>query len=227
LVNFRARLVNVKTAEAIPFAHIFFPLKQMIVTSDEFGYFEYPIQKQDSLYISSIGFEELKLSIEYMLLDSSINMIYLTPKVYMLDEIIITQYPTYEAFVKAIINPVFTEDEKKIIRAQKRMDAVDLSRKSGSGGVGGPITAIYNLFSKEAKYARKYQNLKEEDTNKALFNKKVNAAVIENLTGLTDSLTIMQFIRYCNFSNNFLDNSSEYELYSFIMQKYKAFIKKD
>lgn len=227
-VYLQARLVNAENGEAVPYAHILLKYELSGITSDDNGYFDLNSPEKDSLLISSIGFENLHLAVRDLRTDSTLNIIRLIPQVYMLGEIKITQYATYDEMVETITNPIYTESEKRLLRAYSRLEEVGLSFMPRKRDLhprisGGPITGIYNLFSRTEKYRKKYQKLKEEESKDLRFRKKISNEMISRLTGLTDSITIIQFIRYCNFSESYLNSSNEYELFNRIKQNYKAF----
>lgn len=226
LVQYKARLINAETEEEVPFAHIILLSSEMGITSDNQGYFKTSLPTDDTLLISSIGFETFKIPVAELKPDSVVNMIRLTPRMYELSEIMVTQYPSYEKLREIVTNPVLTQEEKDIFRVYENMEKVGLktiAKESGRKSARGPITTIYNLFSKEAKSQRKYAELIEQDQKEWGYHKRINAAVIKRITGLSDSLEIIQFIKFCNFDETFLNNSSDYELFSLILRKFESF----
>ncbi len=227
-VYLQARLVNAENGEAVPYAHILLKYELSGITSNDNGYFDLNSPENDSLLISSIGYEKLHLSVMDLRTDSTLNIIRLIPQVYMLGEIKITQYPSYERLVEIVINPILTNTEKNILRAYSNLDKAGLGfvARENDGiirGGAGPITAIYNLFSRAVKNQKKYVKLKEEEKKDLKFKKKVSEDIIKRITGLTDSAVIIKFIRYCNFSESYLNSSSDYELFKRIKQNYEAF----
>lgn len=227
-VYVQGKLIDAESGEAIPFAHILLHSKLKGLTSDVNGCFDISSMKSDSLFISSIGYENLQLAVEDLLVDSSLNIIRLSPKIYMLGEIKITQYPSYERLVEIVINPILSENEKSLFRAYSNLQKVGLgfiprTKELYPGISGGPITGIYNLFSRTEKFRKKYIKLKEEEKRDLRFRKKINNDVICRITGLIDSVSITQFIKYCNFSESYLNTASEYELFTQIKHNYEAF----
>ncbi len=232
-VYFKLKLVNAENGEAVPFATVLLNSTLDGITSDGDGLFDISLLKTDSLFISSIGYENLHIAVSGLKADSSLNIIPLSPRVYMLGEIMITQYPSYDRLVDIVINPILSTSEKNIFRAYANLESAGLSyvpRKSDGiirGGVGGPITSIYNLFSRSVKNQKKYIQLKEDEKVDLRFKKKVSFEMITRITGLTDSITIVDFIKYCNFSGSYLNSASEYELFKRIQQNYEMFKRKD
>jgi len=80
----------------------------------------------------------------------------------------------------------------------------------------GPITALYDAFSKEGKSQRKYEELIKADQKKVVAARRYNADVVKLITHFTSDKEIQDFMLYCNLSVDFIISSSEYDLYKAI-----------
>jgi len=80
----------------------------------------------------------------------------------------------------------------------------------------GPITALYDAFSKEGKSKRKYEELISQDQKKVVAARRYNAEVVRRVTSFTTDKEIQDFMLYCNLSVDFIVSSSEYDLYKAI-----------
>jgi len=80
----------------------------------------------------------------------------------------------------------------------------------------GPITALYDAFSKEGKSKRKYELLANQDQKKVLAARRYNAEVVQRITSFKTDKEIQDFMLYCNLSVDFIVSSSEYDLYKAI-----------
>lgn len=80
----------------------------------------------------------------------------------------------------------------------------------------GPITALYNAFSKSAKSQQKYELLVNTDNRKVIAAKRYNADVVERITHFKSDKEIQDFMLFCNLQLNFILSSTEYELYNAI-----------
>jgi len=234
LVYIQVKLISSENSEAIPFATVLLNLQLVGITSDENGYFDISLQKNDSLFVSSIGYENLRLSVKDLNVDSSLNIIRLSPKVYMLNEIMITQYPSYERLVEIVINPILSTNEKSVFRAYSNLEKAglrfiphEMDRRLIIAHANSPITAIYNIFSRSVKNQKKYIEIRKDEKKDHRFEKKVSNETIKRITGLSDSTTIVRFIAYCNFSESFLNTASEYELFDQIRKNYEDFKQQD
>lgn len=84
-----------------------------------------------------------------------------------------------------------------------------------------PVTLLYELFSKRARSDRKVLVLMQEARRRKLANYRLEliAAQATRLRGEE----LERFLDFCNFDEDFLLSSSEYELTYQTLQTYKAF----
>jgi hypothetical protein len=80
----------------------------------------------------------------------------------------------------------------------------------------GPITALYDAFSKTGKSKRKLSSLENADQQKVIAARRYNAEVVRRVTAFTSDKEIQDFMLFCNLTIDFIVSSSEYELYTAI-----------
>jgi len=80
----------------------------------------------------------------------------------------------------------------------------------------GPITALYDAFSKTGKSKRKLSTLENTDQQKVVAARRYNAEVVRRVTTFTSDKEIQDFMLFCNLTVDFIVSSSEYELYTAI-----------
>ncbi len=88
----------------------------------------------------------------------------------------------------------------------------------------GPITALYDAFSKEGKSRRKYEELVKADQKRVIAAQRYNADVVKLITHFTTDKEIQDFMLYCNLSVDFIISSSEYDLYKAVHDCLLAYI---
>jgi hypothetical protein len=82
----------------------------------------------------------------------------------------------------------------------------------------GPITALYEAFSKTAKSQRKYQSLVNADNRKVIAAYRYNPEVVKQVTVFKTDKEIQDFMLYCNLQVDFIVNATEYELFKAIYE---------
>ena len=80
----------------------------------------------------------------------------------------------------------------------------------------GPITALYDAFSKEGKSRRMFESLTNQDNKKVVAARRYNADVVQRITHFKTDKEIQDFMLFCNLSVDFIVSSKEYDLYKAI-----------
>jgi hypothetical protein len=229
-------LVNdARTGLPISFAHIYIPQRNVGTASNMQGEFRFELLPFDSISISAIGYDAQVVYLTDSIFEKKIELnIKLIPKVYDLAEVQIRPFPTYQELKRKILDYEMTDEEIQMAELQKAfqknmaMLAKGSSRLDGmddAGGIriGGPITAIYNLFSKHAKNQKKYYKLIKADKTKLAVAKRVNFEVVSRLTGLKDEEKVNEFIAYCSFSDDYILAATDIDLYKQISYLYDQY----
>lgn len=80
----------------------------------------------------------------------------------------------------------------------------------------GPITALYDAYSKEGKSRRMLESLTNQDNKKVVAASRYNADVVQRVTHFKTDKEIQDFMLFCNLSVDFIVSSKEYDLYKAI-----------
>jgi hypothetical protein len=83
----------------------------------------------------------------------------------------------------------------------------------------GPISMLYNQFSKEARSKRILAGLVKKDEAAVRYN----PVLITKLTGIKDEGEIKKFIDFCALRVQFILEASDYELYAAILECYESY----
>jgi hypothetical protein len=224
---FSGRLIDAQTDDPIQFAHIINQTRNYAVISDTLGYFSIHIQQKDLLVVTEIGYYDLPIYISDSVARANRFHIYrMIPKVYTIKEIDINRLGTYEQFKYNFLNLDLPEQEHPANPSvfkdiEKGTDTLDLIE---TFSIGSPITAIYNLVSKEGKSFRKLKKLKEEEEFWKKVEHKYNLEMLERITGLK-GLELYEFTSFCNFNQKFLLRASEYEIIEKVLEILKEYKK--
>mgnify|MGYP000229951694 FL=1 len=87
----------------------------------------------------------------------------------------------------------------------------------------GQITALASKFNKRIKDKKVYDKLIARDEHKAYLATKFNAKLIRQATYLKKENKINAFMEYCDFTDNFIEFSSHYNLVNQIIKCFKEY----
>lgn len=220
---FYGRLVSIKTLEPVSYSHIININNNTGVISDSSGYFNILASKNDTLLISAISYEYKKVCLQDFEENEYSEYIYLDEKIYTIPEVRILYFGDYNDFKYKLLNLQLPEKYKINPLILKTLPH-NYPEIIPEPTISSPISFMYNMFSKEGKSKRKLKELKEEQSIEANVREIFNESIIEQITGL-ESDSLLKFIKYCNFSNEYILKTSQYNLYMEISNKYNQFRK--
>jgi hypothetical protein len=218
-------VIDNSSKKAVPFVNIFNESQRQWSISQEKGTFSIDARPGDTLAITCIGYLGKKLVISEEDLKNEISVL-LAPRQYIIDEVQVVSYKKYEDFQKAFLNLKLPETKAELARknlqesCERYAKDVEYNKnaeyKLQNPGIG---FAIGKSGNKEKELLSK---LKKKDEIQYLIDKKYNRELVYRLTDLEgDELT--NFIGFCNFSMEYLEKATEYEIVEKIMQRYKAY----
>jgi hypothetical protein len=92
----------------------------------------------------------------------------------------------------------------------------------GPTGAGVSIDAIYNLFSKDAKNARKLQGIIEEDYRQSVIDFRFSKELVQRVTGLSGD-TLLDFMSLYRPSYTFIAQANDYQITQYIQKQLVVF----
>jgi len=224
-VRLSGELFNKETGESIPYVHIINSSTNEGTTSDLDGKFSLPVSTNDTVVFSAVGFEKYYLtwkerpenSNEYFI------KISLDPSTLELAPVNIFAFKDEAGFKQDILNMKLPEDNSKIVipgsyNGPRREATGEFSLSS----LLSPASAIYNLFSKDAKELRKYSRVLKEYPRQKAISEKYNMQVVEKITGLKDE-SLNEFMLFCKMPEDFILQANEYEIILAVNNCYKEF----
>lgn len=224
-IEIHSTILSRKDSTPIGFVHILNLTTNHGVISDYNGQFNFNINSTDTLKISVIGYETL-----FVRGKEISEKIFLTPKNYDLEEFTLVPYKDYEEFKEAFIN-LFIPDTAKKMNPHIFMFDNDLFLYKTPNGFGliidGGISKLYDYLSKQGKSKLRYEELLAKDRFKEFLSKKFNNLVVTNATGLDDKEEIKKFMIYCDFSDEFISKSNDYDIIKEIQDCYKEYRKEN
>ena len=220
LVTIKGQLKNMVTGQPVPNAHIVNSNLGIGTTSDSLGFFSIYMNRNDSLRITVIGYHET-----YFLLpgfwpsNHYENVIFIREKTYLIEAVSIHGLGSYQQFKQKVLNadPPDPPAEENIRYLERIIteEAVKYDKVR--------VGFNFSIKSKEERSQAKLDIMLEELRKKQIIEEKFNEKIIGELTGLTGA-RLADFMDYCNLSEEFILNSSEYAILETVKQIFKEYI---
>lgn len=223
IFNLHTVVLNAKDSTPIGFVHIINTSTHYGVVADYNGEFNFNVMENDTLKLSAIGFETAKIAVK-----KNLSAIFIHPKNYDIDEFTLIPYKNFEEFKQAFADLDLPDTTIQMNPSIFMFDE-DLYFYRGSGGFGivieGGISKLYDYFSKQGKSKRRYEELLARDRYKSYLAEKFNNETIRKATYIEDDVTLNDLKEFCDFSDEFITNSNDYEIIKQIQDCYKEYLK--
>jgi len=205
------QVLSNRTGKALKNVHIVNLSQETGTITNLKGNFEIAAIPSDSIHISIIGYESIRELAQNLMNDDSLAKINLYEKVYELDAVNIYNVPSPEEFKEAFLE----------LEVPKYYAEIDLPKVPIRGPVQfnketklptyvikGPITALYQKFSKHQQMLAEAQNRldKYEAYNKYLFT------LAKSVTGYQKKQDIQEFLHFCNLEVAYINEYNDYDL---------------
>jgi hypothetical protein len=200
--------------------------------TDAKGNFEIDADVNDTLLISSIGFQSIKVRVTNDWIKNKTSRIRITEKAYALEEIVIPPYDlTGYLEVDSKLIPEKENYWYNIAGITSRYEAGENSPNAFSrvmSSINNPGDKLYNFFGKKPRELRKLKELKKDDNLRNLLQTKYDRETIYLLLGI-DKKELAEIIARCSYSETFAQTANDLQILDAISgcyEEYKVLKKK-
>ncbi len=214
----KGRIVDSEN-KPIVFSHVVNLRRKNASITDSTGFFKIQVLINDTLRITAIGFHTRYTGMnETIVGDSLVYTIKLEKRTYDLPTVNIYEL-RWQVFKSEFMEQQVEEDQtaKRISNWMANLVPSDELRMIFQAARGPGFTINY-----KSKAERSRQKVVKMEKKYALIAPKFNDKLITNLTGLQGK-EIYHFLQYCNFSEEFLIRSTEYEIIDAILSRWEEY----
>jgi hypothetical protein len=222
----KGQIVNADNNKGLSAAHVL-NLNSVIGTiTNEKGFFEIPTKANDTILVSFLGFQSIKLKVTNDLLKGNELVISLLEKANEIKEVVIRSTKligVLEVDVKQVPKDRFTR-----IRINGLPQTYEVG-KPASQNLSSPVAALfkpvdflYNLFGKKPKQLRKLQKLKKEDDLRKMLSGKFDREVMMEYLQM-DKQELRKLLADCNYSDYFIKKASDLQMIEAVLDCYENY----
>ncbi|AMC10056.1 TonB-dependent receptor [Lutibacter profundi] len=225
--SLRGQVVNNSNQKPLIGANLF-NLNSVIGTvTDDNGYFEIETKANDTLYISYLGFQSIKLKITNDLLRNEL-VIELNEKTEQLKEVVVKSHKLIGVLeIDAKNVPKDKYSRIHIVGLRQTYEVGSRSRKNYTSPIDAlfrPIDFVYNLFGKKPKQLKKLKKLRSTDNLREMLEGKFNREIMMEYLDM-DAQELNDLLNECNYSDYFIKSASDLQLIEAVLlcyENYKA-----
>ncbi len=230
-VYLKGRLTDAVSHMPVAFAHIQNYSIRKATFSDTSGYFIMKVSPGDTLVFSAIGYYYKVAVISDSFVRARANLNYrLYPRIYEIEEARIFAFRNYDefrnSFLKLDLSKDKTEKLRKDLQEQSTQVALEADRqRKERESLNGVKLLTVPILTPEEKQMIKLKGRLAEEKRKNEVYKKYNPELVKKVTGLQHDDEVMEFMKFCNFSDAYILNINEYDLVVVIMKKFEEYIR--
>lgn len=223
LVTLRGQVIDNPKKEPLIGAHLF-NLNSVIGTiSDENGMFELATTVNDTIYVSYLGYQSIKLKITNDLLKGNELVIELYEKTEQMDEIVINSYKLIGVLeIDAKNVPADKYSRIHINGMPQTYEVGSRQRKEFNSPIDAifrPIDYVYNRFGKSPNQLRKLKKLKDDDHLRNMLDTNNRELLMEYLGMTAEELN--ELLNECNYSDYFIKSANDLQLIEAVLLCYE------
>lgn len=207
-------------------AHLF-NLNSVIGTvTDDNGYFQISTKANDTIYVSYLGYQSIKLKITNDLLKGNELVIELHEKAEQFNEVVVMSHKLIGVLeIDAKNVPVDKYSRIHINGISQTYESGSRSRKNYNSAVDAmfqPINIMYDKLGKNPKQLKKIKKLRDDDALREMLEAKFNRELMMEYLDM-NSVELNDLLNECNYSNYFIKQASDLQLIEAILLCYENF----
>lgn len=220
----KGQVVNNANKSPLKGAHLF-NLNSVIgtIANDE-GKFELATKANDTIYISYLGFQSIKLKITNDLLKGNELVIELHEKTMEMEEIVVKSHKLIGVLeIDAKNVPKDKYARIHIVGLPQTYEVGSRSKRNYTSPIDAlfrPIDFVYNLFGKNPKQLRKLKKLRTDDNLRKMLEGKFNRELMMEYLDM-DAQELTELLNECNYSDYFIRSASDLQLIEAILLCYE------
>ena len=219
-------IINDNTLLPIANANVININKVKGIVTDIKGFFELEVSVNDTLHISLLGYQSLRVRVTNDWLKNGTAKLQLTEKAIALEEVIVKKYDLTG----------YLEIDSKLIPDKDNyrysISGLPQGYETGStspgaftrvlGSIFNPADMLYNFFGNKSNELKKLKKMKADDTVRHLLESKFDRETLGVLLGV-DKKEIAEILTRCSYSEEFIKTANDLQIMDAISECYEQY----
>jgi len=224
-VLLKGRVISINDNLPLQSAHIV-NLNAIIGTiTNTDGQFEIPTSANDTIFISYIGYQSVKLKITRDLLKGNELEIAIHEKVLNIDEVTIKSHNLIGVLVvdaKNVPEDVYSRIHIKGLPQAYEIGSARGNYNSGLSDIFSPVDFWYKKLGKKPKELDRLRKLKEGDQMRGMMEQKYNREIMMDFLDMSRK-ELNDLLSQCNYSSNFINRASDLQITEAVLECYENY----
>ncbi len=236
-VSLKGKIISINDKKPLQSAHIV-NLNSVVGTiTNTKGQFEIPAKANDTIFISYIGYQSIKLKITNDLLKGNELEIAIHEKVVNIEEVVVKSHVLIGVLVVDAKN--VPKDSYSRIHINGLPQAYEIGNSynnaynSGLSAIFNPVDFWYNKFGKKPEELNRLRKLKEGDQMRNMMEQKYSREIMMDYLDMSRK-ELNDLLTECNYSTRFIAKASDLQIIEAVLECYenyraiqKGVVKKD
>lgn len=224
-IDLKGVIVNGFDKKPLPGAHVYNMNTVRGTISKRDGSFSIPTKVNDTIFLSHIGFQSIKIKITNDLLKGNELEIALFEKAENIAEVTVKSVKLVG--VLEIDAKNVPKDKYTRIHINGLPQTYEVGRptkkvyNSPTDAIFHPIDFVYNLFGKKPKQLKRLKQLKVDDGIRDMLDAKVNREIMLEYLELSRQ-ELDELLQECNYSNYFIRKASDIQVIEAVLECYES-----
>lgn len=222
----RGRIISVTDRQPLQSAHVVNLNTVIGSVTNSNGEFSISAQPNDTLFISYVGYQSIKLKVTNDLLKGNELEIAIHEKRVDIDEVTVKAHDLIGVLeIDAKNVPV---DKYSRIHIEGLPQAYEIGRPKAKnyntvgGALFNPVDFWYNKFGKKPKELRKLKKLKEENAMRDMMEEKFSRELLMDYMDMSRK-ELNDLLKECNYSDNFIRKASDLQVIEAVLECYENY----
>lgn len=228
VISLKGQIVNQFDKKPLKGAHLFNLNSVFGTVTNETGTFEIATTVNDTIYISYLGFQSIKLKITNDLLKGNELVIELYEKTEQIKEVVLKSHKLIgvleidaknvpkNKYARIYINGLPQTYEVGVRQRREFNSPIDALFR--------PIDFVYNMFGKKPKQLKKLKKMRDNDQLREQLETRFNRELMMEYLNM-DANELNELLNECNYSDYFIKQASDLQLIEAVLlcyENYKA-----
>jgi hypothetical protein len=195
-------------------------------TTDDKGNFEIAVTQSDTLHVTLLGYQSLRVRVTNDWVKNKTTIIQLTQKAIALEEVVISPYYlTGYLEIDSKLIPIKEDYRYSISGLNQGYEGGQYSPEAFGkvlGSIFNPADMLYNVFGKKPQQLKKLKELRKDDTVRNLLETKFDRETISLLLGVTKD-EIAEILTRCSYSEAFIKTANDLQIMDAISGCYEQY----
>ena len=220
------RIISVTDKKPLQSAHIVNLNSVVGTVTNRKGEFEISTSVNDTIFISYVGFQSIKLKVTKDLLRGNQLEIAIHEKTIDIDEVTVKAHNLIG--VLEIDAKNVPRDQFSRIHIEGLPQAYEIGRPQSTeyntvaGALFNPVDFWYNKFGKKPKELKKLKKLKDEDQLRDIMEEKFSREILMDYMDMSRK-ELNDLLKECNYSNNFIRKASDLQVIEAVLECYENY----